>query len=144
MKLESILDHKGTDVVTIAPDASVRDLVRLLTSRGIGAVVVSADGRRVDGIVSERDVVHALAEDEQALDATVRSVMSTTVQCAPPDASIDELMSVMTNQRIRHIPVTDVAGDLSGIVSIGDVVKIRLGELEGERSALLDYIHRGG
>jgi CBS domain-containing protein len=144
MKLESILDHKGNEVVTITPDATVRTLVSLLSSRGIGAVVVSADGRHVDGIVSERDVVRAFAEDEAALDAPVRSVMTATVQCAPPDTSIDELMSVMTNQRIRHIPVTDLNGELAGIVSIGDIVKNRMGELEGERSALLDYIHRGG
>lgn len=144
MKLESILEHKGVEVVTIAPDATVRSLVALLNSRGIGAVVVSADGSHVDGIVSERDVVRALAQSESVLDAAVHSVMTTTVQCAPPDTSVDELMSVMTNQRVRHIPVVNGDGELAGIVSIGDVVKIRLGELEGERSALLDYIHRGG
>lgn len=144
MKVESILDHKGREVVTISPDADVRSLVALLTRRGIGAVVVSRNGRHVDGIVSERDVVRALAEDEAALDQSVASVMTATVQCAPSDASVDELMAVMTTQRVRHIPVTDVSGALVGIVSIGDVVKSRLGELEGERSALLDYIHRGG
>lgn len=144
MKLESVLHHKGSEVVTIVPDASVRDLVSVLTTRGIGAVVVSSDGRHVAGIVSERDVVQALAQDEAALDSPVHAIMTTTVQCAPADASIDELMSVMTTQRVRHIPVTSLDGELEGIVSIGDVVKSRLGELEGERSALLDYIHRGG
>lgn len=144
MKLESILDHKGSEVVTISPDATLRVLVALLTTRGIGAAVVSSDGRRVEGIVSERDIVRALAADETALDAPVHSVMTTTVQCAPPDASVDALMAVMTTQRIRHIPVTSLEGELAGIVSIGDVVKSRLDELEGERSALLDYIHRGG
>ena len=144
MKLESILESKGREVVTIDPDATLRDLIRLLSERGIGAAVVSRDGRHVEGIVSERDVVRALAADEGAIAASVRSVMSRTVQCAPADASVDELMSAMTVQRIRHIPVTSPDGELAGIVSIGDVVKIRLGELEGERSALLDYIHRGG
>lgn len=144
MKLEQILSAKGTEVLTIHPDASISGLIAMLGQYGVGALVVSTDGVMITGIVSERDVVRALAHGAHALDQPVSAIMSTQVQCAPPDASIDELMRTMTEQRIRHIPIIDGSGHLAGIVSIGDVVKSRLGELEGERAALMDYINRGG
>jgi CBS domain-containing protein len=143
MQLSTIIAAKGADVITIQPDASVADLVALLATNRIGAVVVSSDGRTIAGIVSERDVVQAMAKGPQGLDERVEAVMTTHVFCAPPEAHIEDLMQVMTEKRVRHIPVTDADGSLTGIVSIGDVVKVRLSELEGERQAMLEYITKG-
>ena len=143
MQLSTIIAAKGTDVITIAPEASVADLVALLAQHRIGALVVSPDGRTIGGIVSERDVVQAIASGPEALQASVSSIMTSTVYCAPADAHIDDLMQLMTDKRIRHIPIQDDDGLLMAIVSIGDVVKSRLGELEGERQALLEYITKG-
>lgn len=143
MHLSSILTTKGGSVVTIQPDATIAALVALLSEHRIGAVVVSIDGSTIDGIVSERDVVRALAEDTAITEQPVSTIMTTTVFCAPTDASVEDLMLLMTQRRVRHIPVTDADGALGGIVSIGDVVKARLGELEGEREALLGYITNG-
>ena len=140
MQLSTIIAAKGVSVVTIQPDATVADLVAMLAEHNIGALVVSADGRTITGIVSERDVVHALSHGPEALTRPVASIMTSHVFCAPPEAHTDELMHLMTEKRVRHIPVTDTDGVLLGIVSIGDVVKSRLGELEGERAALLEYI----
>jgi CBS domain-containing protein len=143
MQLSTIIAAKGGTVRTIQPDAQVADLVAMLAEHNIGALVVSADGRKIAGIVSERDVVHAVARGHETLQQPVASIMTTTVFCAPPDAHIDDLMQLMTEKRVRHIPVTDAEGMLMGIVSIGDVVKNRLGELEGERQALVEYITNG-
>lgn len=143
MQLSSILATKGGSVVTIQPDATIGALVALLSEHRIGAVVVSIDGSTIDGIVSERDVVRALAEDTAITDHKVSAIMTTTVFSAPTDASVEDLMLLMTQRRVRHIPVTDAGGTLQGIVSIGDVVKARLSELEGEREALLGYITNG-
>jgi CBS domain-containing protein len=143
MQLSTIIAAKGEFVATIQPDATIADLVAMLAEHGVGALVVSADGRTITGIVSERDVVRAMTHGADALGRPVASIMTTHVFCAPPEAHVDELMHVMTDKRVRHIPVTDPDGVLLGIVSIGDVVKSRLGELEGERMALLEYITRG-
>jgi CBS domain-containing protein len=143
MQLSTIIASKGNDVVTISPDATVADLVALLSQHRIGALVVSTDGKAIDGIVSERDVVQAIARGAQTLADPVSSIMTATVHCAPPDAHIDDLMALMTERRVRHIPITDADGLLMGIVSIGDIVKVRLGELEGERQAMLEYITKG-
>jgi CBS domain-containing protein len=143
MQLSTIIAAKGGTVRTIQPDAQVADLVAMLAEHNIGALVVSADGRTIAGIVSERDVVHAVARGHETLQQPVASIMTTTVFCAPPDAHVDDLMQLMTEKRVRHIPVTDAEGTLMGIVSIGDVVKNRLGELEGERQALVEYITNG-
>lgn len=143
MQLSTIIAAKGGFVATIQPDASVADLVAMLGEHGVGALVVSADGRTITGIVSERDVVRAMTHGAEALNRPVASIMTTHVFCAPPEAHVDDLMHVMTEKRVRHIPVTDPDGALLGIVSIGDVVKSRLGELEGERAALLEYITKG-
>lgn len=143
MQLSTIIAAKGDFVATVQPDATVADLIAMLSEHGVGALVVSADGRTITGIVSERDVVRALAHGPDTLSRPVASIMTTHVFCAPPEAHVDELMHLMTEKRVRHIPVTDPEGILLGIVSIGDVVKSRLGELEGERTALLEYITRG-
>lgn len=144
MKISTILADKGTDVVTVAPDHSVKDLLALLSLHKIGALVVSIDGNAIIGIVSERDIVRALAGSESIMDEPVSKIMTTEVFVAPFDAKIDDLMNVMTSQRIRHIPITSDSGELMGIVSIGDLVKARLDELETERAALMDYITNGG
>jgi CBS domain-containing protein len=144
MNVQSILVNKGSDVATVGQRASLADAAAQLRDRGVGALVVSDDGRHIDGIVSERDVVRALAAHGAAtLGRTVASVMSTTVVTCGPDDSVDDLMSSMTDRRIRHLPVVDGEGLLAGIVSIGDVVKSRLGELQGENAALTEYIHQG-
>ena len=144
MNVQSILGGKGSDVATVGQKASLADAAAQLRDRGVGALVVSDDGRHIDGIVSERDVVRALAaHGAAALGRTVRSVMSTTVVTCVADDSVEQLMSSMTERRIRHLPVVDDEGLLAGIVSIGDVVKARLGQLQVENEALTDYIHQG-
>jgi CBS domain-containing protein len=144
MNVQSILASKGSDVAVVGQRASLADAAAQLRDRGVGALVVSDDGRHIDGIVSERDVVRALAAHGAAtLGRTVASVMSTTVVTCGPDDSVEELMSSMTERRIRHLPVLGDDGLLAGIVSIGDVVKSRLGELQGENEALTEYIHQG-
>ena len=143
MQLSTIIAAKGGFVATIQPDASVSDLVATLAEHGVGALVVSADGRTITGIVTERDVVRAMSRGDDALGQPVASIMTSHVFCAPPEAHVDELMQLMTEKRVRHIPVTDPDGVLLGIVSIGDVVTSRLSELAGERSALLVYFTRG-
>lgn len=144
MQLSSILLSKGNFVATISPDASVAELVTELARHQIGAMIVSVDGEFIIGIVSERDIVRALADGPSILDQPVAAIMTSTVHVAPPEAHIDELTEMMTERRIRHVPITDEAGRILGIVSIGDIVKTRLGELETERTALLEYINRGG
>jgi len=143
MQLSTIIAGKGDFVATVLPDATVADLIAMLSEHGVGALVVSADGRTIAGIVSERDVVRAMAHGPSAFEQPVASIMTKHVFTAPPEAHVEELMHVMTEKRVRHIPVTDPEGLLLGIVSIGDVVKSRLGELEGERAALMEYITRG-
>ena len=142
MRIKDVLDAKGShDVVTISPDADVRELVALLAEHNVGALVVSADGSALDGIVSERDVVRRLSEDPGVLDRTVGSIMTAEVHTCEADLSVTELMQAMTEHRIRHVPVlTD--GRLTGIISIGDVVKQRIGELEFERDQLDSYVHQ--
>ncbi len=141
MNVQSILGAKGTDVATISPEASLHEAVRLLGTRRIGALVVSDDGRGIDGILSERDIVRASATGGAgALDAMVGSIMSSEVVTCACNDGVDQLMSLMTDRRIRHLPVADDQGHLAGIVSIGDVVKARLTQLEHENAALADYI----
>lgn len=141
MNVQSIIGGKGSDVATIPQTATLRDAVKTLGELRIGALVVSGDGRAIEGIVSERDIVRAAATlGATALDSSVGSVMSTDViTCAAGDG-VDRLMSLMTERRIRHLPVVDERGHLTGIVSIGDVVKARLSELEHENHALAEYI----
>jgi CBS domain-containing protein len=143
MRIADVLRSKGATVVTVTPDMTVRDLVAMLAEHRIGATVVSADGGSVDGIVSERDVVRALAaRGAAALSERVADIMTSEVRTCKPDASVNDLMRTMTEGRFRHVPVV-VEGRLSGIVSIGDVVKTRIGELETERESLERYISSG-
>jgi CBS domain-containing protein len=139
VNVQSILGGKGTDVATIAPTASLCEAVQQLVDRGIGALVVSGDGRAISGILSERDVVRTAAGGTLD-DISVGAVMSTDVITCSPGDGVDRLMSLMTERRIRHLPVVDDDGDLAGIVSIGDVVKARLASLEHENEALAQYI----
>ena len=140
MRISEILRVKGTQVVTVTPDTKVRRLLVVLTEHRIGAVVVSRDGIAVDGIASERDIVQALAQRGAAvMSEAVTAIYTPQVHTVTPQTTIEEVMRMMTEHRVRHAPVV-VDGSLRGIVSIGDVVKIRIGELETERTALTEYI----
>ncbi|GGO77317.1 CBS domain-containing protein [Nocardioides deserti] len=142
MRISEVLDSKPrTDVVTIHPDAGVRELVAALAEHNVGALVVSADGTSLDGIVSERDVVRRLHADGTVVDATVGAIMTAVVETCGPETGLDELMRIMTDRRIRHVPVVD-DGRLVGIVSIGDVVKHKIGQLQFERDQLDSYVHQ--
>ncbi|WP_457207442.1 CBS domain-containing protein [Nocardioides sp. P5_C9_2] len=142
MHIHDILTAKPSpQVVTIAPDASVRDLVALLAEHNIGALIVSSDGAAVDGIVSERDVVRRLHSDSAVLELPVRDIMTVDVQTCTGDDDVTDLMRTMTELRVRHLPVV-ADGSLTGIISIGDVVKHRIGELEFERDQLDHYVHQ--
>jgi CBS domain-containing protein len=141
MNVQSILGGKGSKVATISQTATLHDAIKELGQRGIGALVVSGDGHVIEGIISERDIVRATsASGSAALVAHVGSAMSTDVVTCSLGDGVDRLMSLMTERRIRHLPVVDDAGHLAGIVSIGDVVKARLTELEHENEALSQYI----
>ena len=140
MRITDVLRGKGTQVVTVPPDTKVRRLLDVLAENRIGAVVVSADGTSVGGIVSERDIVRAFAKRGAAvMSEPVTDIYTADVHTITPDISLDEVMRMMTERRIRHAPVV-VDGTLRGIVSIGDVVKNRIDELETERAHLTDYI----
>jgi CBS domain-containing protein len=140
MPIGDVLRVKGTQVITITPDTTVRRLLAVLAEHRIGAVVVSRAGTAVDGIVSERDLVQALARRGAAVFyEPVTALYTAEVHTVTPQTPIEEVMRLMTERRIRHAPVV-ADGRLHGIVSIGDVVKIRIGELETERTALTDYI----
>ncbi len=140
MKVKSILAEKGSFVATISPDATVTELCALLTEHNIGAAVVSPDGSEVVGIASERDVVRAIAANgREVLDAPVSNVMTGVVAVCEPGNSTDDLMVTMTERRIRHVPVVEAEG-LSGIISIGDVVRVTVAELQEEKATLLGYI----
>jgi CBS domain-containing protein len=144
MLVQSILTAKGSDVVTIADSVSLADAAATLRDHGIGALVVSNDGRHIDGIVSERDVVRALANHgATVMGRAVSTVMSRDVVTCRSGDAIEALMLAMTERRIRHVPVVDDAGELNGLVSIGDVVKNRLGQLQVENEQLHEYITQG-
>jgi CBS domain-containing protein len=140
VQISQVLRHKGREVATIDGAESVRTALAMLAEHGIGALVVSSDGRRVEGIVSERDVARGLhSRGAELLTEPVSSVMTAQVHTCSPHASVHELAQTMTDHRVRHVPVVD-DGALIGIVSIGDVVKARLDELEDERKHMVDYI----
>jgi CBS domain-containing protein len=141
VQISQLLRHKGREVATIAPSESVRAALGLLAEKGIGALVVSTDGQHVEGIVSERDVARGLHERGAGLLAEpVSGLMTAQVHTCAPSASVHELAQTMTDHRVRHVPVVDDDGALIGIVSIGDVVKARLDELEAEQRHMVDYI----
>lgn len=140
MTIKTILSAKGRKVVTIEPTARIIDAVKLLAERHIGALVVTGAEARVVGIVSERDIVRALAaHGAGALDLPLTAVMTRKVVTCGQRETVSMLMDMMTNRKFRHVPVIE-DDRLVGIVSIGDVVKLRLEEMEREQSALRDYI----
>jgi CBS domain-containing protein len=140
MRITDVLRGKGDFVATIGPDQPVSALLDALSEHRVGALVVSTDGRRVDGIVSERDVVrHLQAHGAGVLDRPVSAIMTTDVFTCTPEKHIEDMLQVMTDRRFRHVPVV-VDGRMLGIVSIGDIVKHRLGELQTERDHLEAYI----
>ena len=140
MNVANLLATKGRDVATINQERSVHDAVAMLKERGIGALVVVGGTGPLTGILSERDIVRAFArEGADALDLRVAALMSTSVTTCEESTSVNELMTTMTEKRIRHVPVVQ-GGLLVGIVSIGDVVKARVTELENEKRDLLEYV----
>ncbi|HET9649906.1 MAG TPA: CBS domain-containing protein [Microlunatus sp.] len=141
MHIREILMTKGSSVVVIHPTATVTELVAMLKHHNLGAVVVSEDGRTVDGIVTERDVVRQLADGSAFLSEPVSTIMTSRVHTCTVDDTVQSLMQTMTNERIRHLPVVDEEGHLSGIVSIGDIVKSHISEVEFERDQLVGYVH---
>ncbi len=140
MTVRAILSLKGSEVTTVAPEVSLHEAARLLSEQRIGAVVVTEANGKLAGILSERDIVRAVAQHgEAALNQPVREFMTKGVVTCMPDDKIDVLMMRMTSGRFRHLPVVD-GGTLGGIVSIGDVVKFRVAEMERESEALKQYI----
>jgi CBS domain-containing protein len=140
MRISDVLRVKGTQVVTVTPDTTVRRLLAVLAEHRIGAVVVSGDGRSVGGIASERDFVRALARRGAAvMSEPVTAIFTAEVRTVTPETPLEDVMRLMTELRVRHAPVV-ADGVLAGIVSIGDVVKNRIDELETERTALTGYI----
>lgn len=141
MKIEDIIRKKGADVVTIAPAATVAELLDLLAKHNIGAVVVSDDGATIGGIVSERDVVRRLASQGAAvLTQQVSTIMTADVKTCGIEDSLESTAQTMTYGRFRHLPVVQ-DGKLVAIISIGDVVKNRIDQLTDERNHLLEYLH---
>ncbi len=140
MDVESVLSSKGSRVITVKPETPVRDIAKILTDAKIGAVVISTNKNRIDGILSERDIVGAVAANGEAALAMPASALMTSevVTCAPNDRIVD-LMAIMTEKRIRHLPVL-AEGGLVGIISIGDVVMHRVQEIESEAEALRTYV----
>lgn len=143
MRARYILEGKGRDVATVTPEHTIRDAVAELARHNIGALIVSPDGQQVVGILSERDVVRRLGTDGPAvLDRPVADIMKAEVTTCTLDDQTGDLMQMMTTGRFRHVPVLD-EGRLVGIISIGDVVKVRIDELATEREQLTEYIAHG-
>lgn len=142
MRVRDILTAKGSNIVhTIRPDATVAELLDALAAHDVGALVVSEDGRTVAGMVSERDVVRKLPHAADPQSVLVAEIMTRDVHTTGIDESGAGLMSAMTKRRVRHVPVVDESGVLSGILSVGDTVKFRLDQLEFERDQLTSYVN---
>ena len=140
MNIESILRRKGTDVTTISPDATIKRAADWLRAKNIGALVVTRDNA-VLGLISEREIVHAFSRyGELAGSMPVREIMQSGVTTVSPEESVNRVMNLMTRHRVRHMPVM-LGGKLVGIVSIGDVVKLRLEDMELETNVLRDVYH---
>ena len=143
MRIDGVLRAKGTEVISVSPQASLQDAASLLRQHRIGALLVIGADEQVAGIISERDIVAAVADGgAAALGATVDSAMSAEVVVCSPSDTVEQLMAIMTERRFRHLPVVS-EGSLLGIVSIGDVVKRRLAEVSDEAQALHEYITLG-
>ncbi|WP_334147500.1 CBS domain-containing protein [Hyphomicrobium sp.] len=143
MNVASILKSKGRAVTTLRPNATLLDVTKKLGPKKIGAVVVVGENGQVAGIISERDIIRAISEHgASALGMTVSEVMTRSVVACHETSQIDELMEIMTNGRFRHLPVIEDDG-LVGIVSIGDIVKHRVAEVQMEVSAMRNYLATG-
>jgi CBS domain-containing protein len=143
MNVASILKLKGRAVSTVRPDASLLDVTQKLGAKKIGAIVVVGDNGHVTGIISERDIIRVIAErGAQALSLTVADVMTRNVVSCQETSELDDLMETMTKGRFRHLPVIE-DGALVGIISIGDVVKYHVAEVEMEVSAMRSYLATG-
>ena len=141
MDIEGILAGKGREVSTIRPETLVAEAVQRMRRERISALVVSTDGTSIDGIISDRGIMHAIADrGVEVLKERIDRIMTKEVLTCSPQDSVSAMMAVMTERRIRHIPVTDGNRRLCGIISIGDVVKHRLDEIEREAEAMRDYI----
>ena len=144
MHVKDVLAHKGAAVATVTPVAQITEVIAALAEHQDGALVVTSDGRNIEGIVSERDVVRALhSRGAELLGTQVREIMTVNVLTSSPDDEVRSLAKTMTEKRFRHMPVV-VDGALAGIVTIGDIVKNRLDELETEHDQLVDYISSTG
>ena len=144
MRVKDVLAHKGAAVATVGPAATVHEVVASLAAHKVGALVVTTDGRRIDGIVSERDVVRGLDTFGPALlGMAVREIMTADVHTCIPTDEVRALARTMTDKRFRHMPVA-VDGNLAGIVTIGDIVKHRVDELETEHDQMVEYISSAG
>lgn len=140
IRVSTIIGRKGSAVTTVSPTATVADAIGLLAQHGIGALVVSSDGRAVEGLVSERDIVRRLADGgASVLEARVSEVMTSEVITCTGDSTADELAALMTERRFRHVPVVE-EGALVAIISIGDIVKSRMDELAFEAGQLQAYV----
>ncbi|MCC2610194.1 CBS domain-containing protein [Neorhizobium petrolearium] len=138
--VKNMLDAKGRDVVTVGPDRTLLEVAEILNQKKIGAVVVTSMEGRIAGIFTERDLVRAIAgKGPGVLDQPVKSAMTTNVHRCKEETTVDELMGIMTGGRFRHVPV-EKDGKLDGIVSIGDVVKSRIREVELEAEQMKAYI----
>ncbi|RMF15939.1 MAG: CBS domain-containing protein [Alphaproteobacteria bacterium] len=143
MQVARILQDKGGDVISVSPEHTVSDAARVLAARRIGALLVM-EGEHIAGVLSERDIVRGLGtEGATILDWPVSRLMTREVITARPEDRLVDLMALMTERRIRHLPVVDGDGRLLGIVSIGDIVKYRIAEIQHTADALKDYIATG-
>jgi CBS domain-containing protein len=141
MNVEHILARKGREVRTIRPDVPVAEALRRLRAEGIGSLVVSENGSNLVGILSDRDILDAIADHGiDILGESVRGVMTEKVFTCSRDDRVSAIMALMTKRRIRHVPVVEEDGRLCGMISIGDVVKQRLDEIQGEADALREYV----
>lgn len=144
MRVSDVLSSKGSSTIyTIRPEATMSELLDALAEHNVGALVVSNDGSTMLGIVSERDVVRKIRDFDDLKRVTVEQIMTSDVRVCAPEDSFGSLMAIMTEHRVRHVPVLD--GDqLVGVLSIGDAVKQRMDQLEFERDQLNNYVSRGG
>jgi len=139
MKVSNVLQDKGNDVFTVRPEETINTLTHRLRALRVGAVIVSRDGNTVDGIISERDVTYGLAEHgSELLNMKVSDLMTASVVTCSLESTISDLMKLMTQRRVRHLPVVE-NGKLVGIISIGDIVRYRLNEMQIEADVMRDY-----
>jgi len=144
VKVENILAEKGADIIKAAPEDSVHQTARLLREKRIGAVLVGGPGGGIAGIISERDIIGGLAvHGDAALEMSIDGIMTRNVHVCAPSDTVDAVMSLMTDKRIRHLPVVE-GDELVGLISIGDVVKFKIAETEEEAQALREYITTAG